>query len=199
MIIIGASGHAKVVIRAAESANKKITAIYDRNRDLKDVLDYEVNGDYNPATHPNERVVIAIGDNAIRKRVAETIQHAFGSLIHSNAVIDKLVEIGEGTVIFQGVIVQPDVTIGKHVILNTGCSVDHDCEIGNFVHIAPQATLCGTVKVGNGTLIGANATIAPNVKIGDNVTIGAGATVFRNIPNNVTVVGNPGRILAKKR
>ncbi len=198
MIILGASGHAKVVIRAAEAANKQIVAVFDRNKDLESVLNYKIVGDYDPELYPNEKLVIAIGDNVIRKRAAESVEHAFTTIIHKSALVDESVSIGEGTVVFQGVIVQPDVRIGKHVILNTGCSVDHDCVIGDYVHIAPQSTLCGTVTVGDNTLIGANATIAPNVTIGANVTVGAGAAVFRDLPDNVTAVGNPARIIKKK-
>ena len=35
------------------------------------------------------------------------------------------------------------------------------------------------------------------IKIGNNVKIGANAVVIKNVPNNVTVVGIPGNIVAK--
>jgi acetyltransferase-like isoleucine patch superfamily enzyme len=47
--------------------------------------------------------------------------------------------------------------------------------------------------IGNGVRIGSNSTILP-VKIGDNVIIGAGSVVTKDIPDNVTVYGNPARI-----
>jgi acetyltransferase-like isoleucine patch superfamily enzyme len=47
--------------------------------------------------------------------------------------------------------------------------------------------------VGDRVRIGSNSTILP-VNIGNNVIIGAGSVVTKDIPDNVTVYGNPARI-----
>ena len=41
--------------------------------------------------------------------------------------------------------------------------------------------------------IGSGATILPGVTIGEGAMIGAGSVVTKDVPNNVTVVGNPAR------
>ena len=111
-----------------------------------------------------DQFIIAIGDNATRKRISE--QHrGFGKLVHSSAVVSGSAIIGEGTVIMAGAIVQANARIGKHCIINTGATVDHDCVIGDYVHIAPGAHLCGHVEVGEGSLIGVGVGIAPMCKI----------------------------------
>jgi len=51
------------------------------------------------------------------------------------------------------------------------------------------------VKIGARSFIGANATIIPGITIGSNVTIGAGTIVIKDIPDDVTCVGNPARII----
>ena len=43
--------------------------------------------------------------------------------------------------------------------------------------------------------IGAGSTIIQNRNIGENSMIGAGSVIIRDIPNNCTVVGNPGKII----
>ena len=67
--------------------------------------------------------------------------------------------------------------------------------MSDYVHISPNATLCGGVNVDEGTHIGAGVVIIPGIKIGKWVKIGAGAVIIKNVPDRVTVVGNPGRII----
>ena len=83
-------------------------------------------------------------------------------------------------------------------IINTKASIDHDCIIEDFVHISPGAILCGNVQVGELSWIGAGSVIIQGIKIGKNVIIGAGTVVIHDVPDNVTIVGNPGKIIKTK-
>jgi acetyltransferase EpsM len=67
--------------------------------------------------------------------------------------------------------------------------------IGDYVHIAPGAILCGNVEVGEGSFIGAGSTIMQGIKIGKWAVIGAGSVVVRDIPDHVTALGSPCRII----
>lgn len=110
--------------------------------------------------------VIAIGDNRVRKEVADKVsRHLWDCAIHIRAIIDPGAEIGCGTVILEGAIIQTGVKIGKHCIINAGAVVCHDCVLEDFVHIAPGAHLCGNVHIGEGTLVGVGVGIAPNTVI----------------------------------
>lgn len=52
--------------------------------------------------------------------------------------------------------------------------------------------------IGDNVFVGANVCIIGDIVIGNNVVIGAGSVVTKNIPDNVTVVGNPIRVLYNK-
>lgn len=107
-----------------------------------------------------EGAIIAVGDNAARKREAERLKAKhFITLIHPSATVASSALLGLGTVIMAGAVVQANTEIGNHVILNTGCTVDHDCLVGNFAHISPGANICGGVVIGEGAWVGANATV----------------------------------------
>src|SRR3990167_6781382 len=111
--------------------------------------------------------VVAIGDNATRKRVAQEQQESLASpaQIHPSAVVSKSATIGAGTVVMAGAVIQANACIGLHCIINTGATVDHDCELEDFVHIAPGAHLCGGVHVGEGALIAVGVGEAPGAVI----------------------------------
>jgi acetyltransferase-like isoleucine patch superfamily enzyme len=49
-----------------------------------------------------------------------------------------------------------------------------------------------------GIFIGSSATIIPKIIIGEYVTVGAGSVVIKNIEKNITVVGNPAKIIKKE-
>ncbi|WP_316838237.1 acetyltransferase [Pedobacter nutrimenti] len=195
MHIIGASGHAKVIIDTLVLNKQDILGIWDDNEDLK-VLDFAVNGNVSAFKNQiGQKVVIAIGNNKTRKLIAEQLYAEFGIVVHPSSVISSSAVLSEGTVVMPNVTVNSLAKIGKHVILNTNSSVDHDCRIGDFVHISPQAGLAGNVDVGEGTHIGIGACIIQGVKIGRWVTIGAGAVIIRDVPDFAVVVGNPGKII----
>jgi sugar O-acyltransferase (sialic acid O-acetyltransferase NeuD family) len=148
--------------------------------------------------HRIHRAVIAIGNNSIRKRLADIARAAglrLPVLIHPSAVVSPTATLGDGTVVMAGAIVGSHARIGELAILNTRASIDHDCMLGDCVHIAPGAILTGNVTVGNGVLIGAGSTIIPDMCIGDESIVGAGSTVIRDVPSQSTVVGCPARLL----
>lgn len=53
--------------------------------------------------------------------------------------------------------------------------------------------------IGDNVSVCAGAIIVGGVHIGNNVIVGAGAVVTKDIPDNCTVVGNPGRIISNNK
>lgn len=196
MILYGASGHAKVIIDICNKIGEEINYILDDNKTIKELLSYEVN-QIEVIDEVNDKFIITIGNNSIRKEIANRINSPFGIVIHPDSTIDSTVIVGEGTVIMAGSIINSSTKIGKHCIINTASSIDHDCILEDFVHISPNATLCGGVKIGEGTQIGAAAVIIPSIKIGKWCTIGAGTVIIKDVPDGATVVGNPGKVIEK--
>lgn len=193
--IYGASGHSKVIIEILEGSGSSVSELYDDDQNKTRLLNFKVTNNKEILKLPGLNWIIGVGDNKIRKKIAENNLLNYNNAIDLNARISKRIKIGRGTVIMPGVSINSSVIIGEHVIINTNSSVDHDCIIGNYVHLSPNATLCGDVKVGEGTHIGAGATIIPGITIGKWVKIGAGSIIIKDVQDFVTVVGNPGKII----
>lgn len=204
IFVFGASGHAKVVIDIIERENRyNIVFLVDDDPSLKgtDFYGYRVIGGKKELISARERIdggIVAIGNNKARANVAAwLIENGFSlvTAIHPGAQIGRGAQIGSGTVIMAGVVINSDARIGSNVIINTRASIDHDCMIGNVAHIAPGSTLCGTVTLGDGTFVCAGATIIPNLVVGKNVIVGAGSTVISDVPEGITVVGSPAKMI----
>jgi sugar O-acyltransferase (sialic acid O-acetyltransferase NeuD family) len=205
IFVFGASGHAKVVIDIIEREGRfRIVAVADDDPvlDGKALFGYPIIGGKSALLAAGiRRGIVAIGSNRARAAVATWLEdHGFDlvTAIHPAALIGREVSIGCGTIVMAGAIINPATHIGRNVIVNTRASIDHDCIVGDNVHIAPGTTLCGTVTVGSGCLICAGATIIPNLTIGADSIVGAGSTVIRNLPDRITAVGSPARIISQE-
>jgi sugar O-acyltransferase (sialic acid O-acetyltransferase NeuD family) len=199
MIVYGASGHGKVIIEILESVHTAVIEIWD-DADRDPIWEYPVRKPIPEGMAVGDEIIISIGVNATRKKVAMRLGDAvtFGTAIHPSAQISKRATIGAGTVIMAGATVNADSRIGKHCVINTSSSVDHDCVLGDYAHISPNATLSGDVQVGEGTHIGSGASVIQGIRIGNWCTIGAGAVVIRDIPDYATAVGNPAKVIKVK-
>lgn len=199
--LIGAGGHAKVILALLEAQGRKCLGIYDDNeqRHGTTLLGVPVIGAVKEIPDRCDILaIIAIGDNAVRKRIAESFRNIrWATLVHPHSWVHCSVKIDEGSVIFAGAVIQPDTHIGKHTIINTSASVDHDCRIGDFCHIAPGCHLAGGVTVGDNTFIGVGTTVIPNVAVVANSVIGAGASVVDDITQSGTYVGVPAEVVKR--
>lgn len=193
MYLYGAGGHASVIIDILKANNIEVRAVIDDNPLLTSI-------DGLPVICPSLNIsplIISIGDNSIRKAIAEKYDVEYGKAIHPSAIIAETVNVGVGSVIMHGAIIQAHSNIGKHCIINTKASIDHHCVIEDYCHIAPSATICGNVHISSGTFIGAGAIIIQGIKIGRQAIIGAGAVVTTDVPDNSTVVGIPAKPIMK--
>lgn len=108
-----------------------------------------------------------------------------------------------------GIEIHPGAQIGRRVFIDHGDGVviGETTIVGDDVTIYQGVTLGGTGKdVGkrhptilNGVTIGAGAKVLGPITIGNNSKVGAGAIVLKDVPDNCTVVGNPGRIVKKQQ
>lgn len=199
LIIIGASGHGKVVADIAKNMDCYSEIFFlDDNEQLGEVLGIKVIGKLIDSVKyiSNCDFFIGIGDNIVREKIQwelEKIGASIPVLIHPTATIGDKVDIGYGTAIMAGVIVNCCTTIGKGCIINTSATIDHDNCIEDFVHISPGVHLAGNVRIGSGSWIGIGSTIINNVKVTSRCVIGAGAVVIKDITMSGIYVGIPAR------
>jgi len=201
-VVIGAGGHAKVVVATIEAAGGHVLQVLDDSPSLwgTAVMGRAIAGPISAElVPPGTLVVLAVGDNRGRASLAARLPVRWGTVVHPSAIVHSSVVLGEGTVVFAGAVIQPDTRIGPHGIVNTSASIDHDGALGSFVHIAPGAHLAGRVTVGDGTLIGVGSAVIPGMAIGAWATVGAGSAVIRNVADGVTVAGCPARLITKEQ
>ena len=204
LLILGAGGHAKVVAETALASGTAASIAFLDDRPLPPMLGWPVLGRLDQALDPSIQekfpaALVAIGHPEIRGRWLAKLQVAgyrLPPLIHPSAWISPSAQISRGSVVFAQAAVQAQAVIGIGAILNTGCSVDHDAHLSDAVHVCPGARLAGEVKVGSRSWIGIGASVIQEVRIGSDVTVGAGAAVVRDLPDGVTAVGVPARVLS---
>lgn len=194
LVIIGASGHGKVVADIAKKNGYGEIVFLDDKESLKECGGYPVVGKSSRYAEFDCDMFVAIGNPRIREKIQTQMELAgkhIPTLIHPSASIAEHVSIGKGTVVAAGAVINPGAVIGRGCIINTCSSVDHDCQIGDFVHVSVGAHVAGTVQIGARTWIGAGATVSNNISICGDCMIGAGAVVVRDIGESGTYIGVP--------
>ena len=107
-----------------------------------------------------------------------------------------------------GIEIHPGAKIGRRFFIDHGMGVviGETAEVGDDVLLYQNVTLGGTgdekgkrhPTLGNNVVVGAGAKVLGSITLGDFVKVGAGSVVVRSVPDNCTVVGIPGRIVASK-
>ncbi|MBQ4585928.1 MAG: acetyltransferase [Clostridia bacterium] len=196
VIIIGAGGHARVIADIVRSVGDIVVGFLDDAYECgKEIYDATILGKVEDClSYRNEcEMVIAIGDNKTRRKIAQKYQCNWYTAIHSSAVVSPSAKIGQGTVVMPNAVVNASARVGDHAVINTGAIVEHECEIGNFVHVSPKAVVCGVSSLGDNSWLGAGAVIVHVTRVCENVIIGAGSTVIKEITEAGTYVGTPAR------
>lgn len=196
VIIIGASGHGKVIADIVIKSGDKVVGFLDDNIEKGTLVSgIEVLGsvpDY--VKWKNCSFVIGIGNPYTREKIHDRMLVNWYTAIHPTAVISSLdVEIGDGTVVMANAVINSNAKIGKHCIINTAAVVEHDNVLADYVHISPNVTLAGVVRVGKSTHIGAGSCTKQVLYIAPDCVIGAGSVIVKDITESGTYVGAPAR------
>lgn len=192
LVIIGASGHGKVIADIAVKSGYEEIVFLDDDNQIKECAGFPVVGKTSDANKIHGDKIVAIGNANVRERIQNGLNDVV-TLIHPSAVISRRTEIGEGTVIMAGAVVNSDTVIGKGCIINTGATVDHDCRIDDYVHVSVGAHVAGTCEIGKRTWLGAGATVSNNITICGDSMIGAGSVVIKDIEKPGTYIGVPAK------
>jgi len=199
LLIIGASGHGRVVADIAMKMNRwKEIVFLDDNENIQSPMIIEIIGKSVDAfSYINDYdIFVAIGNNKTREKIQTQLETAganIPTLIHPGAIIGEKVKVGIGTVVMAGVVINCCSTIGNGCIVNTGALIDHDNVIEDYAHISPGVKLAGTVKVGKKSWLGIGSIVSNNISITGECVVGAGSVVINNITEPGIYVGVPAR------
>lgn len=204
VIVLGAGGHAKVLIDALQARSIPIRGILDSDPAKRgaEILGVPVLGtDEKLAEWSPSEIVLVNALGSTESLLPRASLHArlrargfsFLSVVHPSAVVSRHAHLGEGAQVMAGAVVQAGARLGSDCLVNTGARIDHDCLIGDHSHVAPGVTLSGDVVVGSHAHIGAGATIIQGIRIGSRCLIAAGAVVIHDVPDGARVAGVPAR------
>jgi sugar O-acyltransferase (sialic acid O-acetyltransferase NeuD family) len=201
--LVGGGGHGKVCASIAEELGYDVFFFDDAFPDISSCGKWQVIGTSDDLILQRsnfEGAFVAIGNCNVREKVQLRLADSgfnIISLMSPTAAIHKSVKIGNGVLVVGNSCINIDSVIEDGVIINTNASVDHDCYIDSFAHICPGVSLAGEVNVGHASWIGIGSSVIQQIQIGSGVKIGAGTTIIESTPNDVTIVGSPGRIVKK--
>lgn len=197
VIIVGASGHGKVVADIVQKSGDTVVGFLDDNPAMDEKFaGFPVLGKTEKfVDYKKCKFVIAIGNAGIREKIANKLDGvSWYTAIHPSAQISDIeTSMGEGTVVMANAVINSGVRIGRHCIINSGAIVEHDNQIEDFVHISVGAKLAGTVHVGKSSWVGIGAVVSNNLTICGDCMIGAGAVIVNNIEEKGIYVGVPAR------
>ena len=104
--------------------------------------------------------------------------------------------------------IHPGATIGRRLFIDHGAGVviGETAVIGNGVTLYHGVTLGGTTwnkgrrhpTLKDGVMVGAGAKVLGAITLGKNVRIGANSVVVSDVPDERSVIGIPGRIVARE-
>lgn len=203
LVVVGAGGHAKVVVEVARAENRfSIVGLIDPRPPGARVLGVPVLGGDEALPRLRAEGIawafVALGSNTARERIGNGLRAAgfrLATLAHPSAAVMPSARVGEGVVVMARVVVSAEARVDDLAILNTGAVVEHDNLIGAAAHVAPLAALAGNVRVGARALIGVGSAIRPGITVGEDAVVGAGSAVVADVPAGATVGGVPARAL----
>lgn len=211
VVIIGAGGHAREVaeiMRHQSQTRSELTVLGFVVEDLGliegDTHGIPVLGDWSWLEAVDQRdlaVICAVGAPEARKRIverADSMGLSFVNAISPSAYLSPDAKIGRGVMIFPKTVVSTHSFIGDHAIINTGATISHDTRVGRYGTISPGVHVAGNVSLGEGCYLGIGSSVIHRISVGDWSVIGAGAAVTRDIPDNVTAVGVPAKVIKNR-
>lgn len=202
IIFVGAGGHAKSVADSINKSEYELCGFIDSNKkgthmglpiwgtDLKDIPNYE-----------EYCYFVSIGDVGYRKLWFDRLRERRLSIINiidSSAIISASAKMGIGNFIGKMAVINADAEIGNNNVINTKALIEHECKVGDHNHLSTNSVINGNVIVGNSVFLGSSSVCNGQLKIGSNAIIGSGSVIIEDVPENVTVVGVPARVIKRR-
>ena len=175
LILIGAGGHAKVVVDILQVQGLMFDAYVDDTdkpwldafgvrRMLEDELQAKVQG--------AQLVIGFVGLSCatLQRRLEIMAQYEeqgaeFPSIIHPAAIVSPNATIEPGVQIFPGAVVNSHAIIGRGAVINSGAVVEHETIVGQGAHVAPRTVLLGAARIGECAYLGSGSVIVQNAVV----------------------------------
>lgn len=202
VVVLGAGGHAKVVIEALRACGRSVIGCLDPRAQTPPLPDAPILGGDQWLASPAARgVEVAVGvganpDTAPRRRLhhlAISRGAALCRVVAPGAWVSPTARLGAGAQILTGAVVHAGAAVGDGAVVNTGAVVEHDAAVGDHAFVSPRAVLCGAASVGEMSFVGAGAIVLPGVRIGRRSVVPAGAVVRRDLPDDSILAGGRAR------
>lgn len=205
LLLIGAGGHARVVLNALRlsGAFRVVGALdNDTSRHGQFIETVPVlGGDESLSEFPPHQVnlimgLAGFGENVVRWGLLHSLRaegYRFQTVKHPSAVIAASASCDEGAQLLAGSIINPGAHIGRDAIVNSAALVEHDDSVGEGAHLAPRVSLGGGVTIGERAQLGLGAVVLQGLTVGAQAIVGAGSVVTRDVEPYTLVVGVPAR------
>jgi serine O-acetyltransferase len=151
----------------------------------------------------NSTVGVLICYPGVQAACAHRLEHWFWR--HGRRGIARF--LSQCTRFFTGIEIHPGAQLGRRVFIDHGMGViiGETAVVEDDVTLYQGVTLGGTgneigkrhPNIGTGAIVGVGAAVLGNITVGARTKVGGGAVVVDNVPEDCTVVGVPGRIVAK--
>ena len=125
-------------------------------------------------------VVVAITDNAIRLRLANSIRALgarFFTAVHPASYASAESVVGDGSVLAAGAVVHPDAAVGSHCYVGPGAVVDRDAVVGAGAWVSAGAVVGPGARVGARAILGQNASVGRRALVEENADVAALSSV----------------------
>lgn len=210
IIVIGASGHARIIIDCLERGGEyQVAGLLDDRLPVGEerfglpILGAPGDIAKLAAEYALAGGVVGIGDNWTRRLVYQAVRELapdfrFVSVIHPSAQIGSDVTIGDGSVVMAGGIVSPGATVGNNCVISTNSSLGHESTMNEHGSLSPKVATGGNVRIGTCTAVMLGVSIAHGVTIGDHTVVGAGSLVLRDLPSNCVAYGTPAKFVRQR-
>lgn len=143
---------------------------------------------------------IAVGEPDAKRKLYEKIKadgYRLATLIYPNAIVSPSAKIGEGVVIKYNVIISADAVVEDNVYIQSNVTVGHDVVIRKHCQLSAYSHVSGKTIIEEGVYVGVHCPIRESLLIGKNSILSMGAVVLKDVPEEVIVMGNPARVIAK--
>ncbi len=138
LAIFGSSGHAKDIASVQKDNNSDCEVYFIEPQGEGETV--------NKLEEDGFEFIIGIGDNNIRKKVAQKYSHLhWANVVSHQAHVPADLQLGRGLFIGFGVYLSYNVEVHDHTIIHCNSVIGHDTVIGKYAQIAPGVCIGGNL------------------------------------------------------